>query len=84
MKFVLLRGSFLANFQFRAEGKKVTSRAMLKSFSSSSGLSQLGSDSLLQFNYNSIVRQIYFSFKKSLKNVFDTYSVWAQGEHNET
>ena len=37
-----------------------------------------------QLNYNSIVRRIYFSFKKSLENLFDTYSVWAQGEHNET
>ena len=42
-------GSFSANFWFRAEGKKVTSRAepSWKSFSSSSGSSQLSSDSSL-------------------------------------
>ena len=41
--------SFLANFQFRAEVKKVTSRAepSWKSFSSSYDSSQLGSDSSL-------------------------------------
>ena len=41
--------SFLADFQFRAKGKKVTSRAETSwnSFSSSSGSSKLGSDSSL-------------------------------------
>ena len=50
--------SFLANFQFRAELKKVTSRAgpSRKSFSSSYVSSQLGSDSSLEFLhfYNTI------------------------------
>ena len=43
----------LANFRFRAEWKKVTSRAepSWKSFSSSYGSSQLGSDSSLEEMY---------------------------------
>jgi hypothetical protein len=62
IKFWLVFSRFLIS-SWREKGHE-PSRAVLKSFSSSSGLSQLGSNSLLQFNYNSIVRQIYFSFKK--------------------
>ena len=59
---IKISARFSAFFWFRADSKKVTSRAELKIFSSSYGSSQLGSDSSLPFMFEiSLRRTTYYT-----------------------